>query len=114
MKDLTNYVSIDGDKLSGNVATLAFDIDFKGEPVSSDNPDAPKFRLVAKSPRGRSIEVGALWQNLNREDKPYFSISLETGYGRYYANLGRYPGQDDESLYAVIARQGRGQGSGTD
>lgn len=112
MKDLTNFISMDGESLSGNVATLAFDIDFKGEPVRSDNPDAPKFRLFAKSPRGRDIEIGALWQNMNREDKRYFSISLETGYGRFHANLGRYPGQDDETLYAVIPRQARGPGAG--
>lgn len=109
MTDLTNFVNIDGDKLTGNIATLAFDIDFRGEAITSENPDAPRFRLFARSPRGRPIEVGALWENLNREEKPYYSVSIDTGYGRYYANLGRYPRQDDENLYAVIARQPQSQ-----
>ena len=111
MTDLTNFVRIDGNKLLGNVATLTFDIDFTGEPVASDNPDAPKYRIFAKSPRGRRIEVGAVWQNLNREDKPYYSISLNTGLGRFYANLGRYPGQEEDNVFAVIEQTRRGQGA---
>jgi uncharacterized protein (DUF736 family) len=112
MTDLTNFIRIDGDKLTGNVATLTFDIDFAGEPVASDNPDAPKFRIFAKSPRGRRIEIGALWQNMNRDEKPYYSLSLNTGHSRFYANLGRYPGQDEDNLYAVIENQyRRGQGA---
>jgi len=109
MRELTNFVAIDGDKLTGNIASLAFDIDFVGEPITSDNPSAPRFRLLAKTPRNRQIEIGTVWENMNREQRPYFSISVDTGYGRFYANLGRYPGQDDEKLYAVIARPHRRQ-----
>lgn len=112
MTNLSNFIRIDGNKLLGNIATLAFDIDFTGEPLTSDNPDAPKFRLFAKSPRGKRIEVGALWENLNREDKPYYSVSINTGHGRFFANLGRYPGQDDDDLYAVIANPSRLRGQG--
>jgi uncharacterized protein (DUF736 family) len=111
MTDLTNFVRIDGNKLIGNVATLTFDIDFTGEPVVSDNPDAPKYRIFAKSPRGRRIEVGALWQNTNRDEKPYYSVSLNTGHGRFYANLGRYPGQEEDNVFAVIEQTRRGQGA---
>lgn len=112
MTELTNYIRINGDKLIGNVATVTFDFDITGEAVVSDNPDAPKFRLFGRSPKGRHIDVGALWQNENREGKPYFSISINTGSGRFYANLGRYPGQDEENMYAVIENQHRkGQGA---
>jgi len=110
--NLSNFIRIDGNKLVGNIATLAFDIDFTGVPLTSDNPAAPKFRLFSKSPRGKRIEVGALWENLNREDKPYYSVSINTGHGRFFANLGRYPGQDDEDLYAVIESQPRNRGQG--
>lgn len=109
MGELTNFVALDGDKLTRNIASLAFDIDFVGEPVTSDNSSAPRFRLLARTPRNRQIEIGALWENMNREQKPYFSISVDTGHGRFYANLGPYPGQDDENLYAVIARPHRRQ-----
>ena len=41
----------------------------------------------------------------------YYSISLNTGHGRFYANLGRYPGQDEDNLFAVIEQTRRGQGA---
>ncbi len=102
---VTNAIRIDGNTLSGNVATLAFDIDVIGKPVQSINEKAPKFRLYAQSPRGRSIEVGGVWENENAEGKPYWSLTLMTGHGRFYANLGRYPGQDDDDLFAVIPNE---------
>lgn len=99
---LANFIQIDGKKITGNIATLSFDIDVTGEPVNSDNEKAPKFRLFAKSPRGRNVEVGGIWERLNNEDKPYLTLTLNTGHSRWYANLGRYPGQDDETILAVI------------
>lgn len=99
---LTNFIQIDGNKISGNIATISFDIDVTGEPVNSDNEKAPKYRLFAKSPRGRNVEVGGIWERLNADNKPYLSLSLNTGHNRWYANLGRYPGQDDETVMAVI------------
>ena len=102
---LTNFVKIDGDSLTGNVATLSFDIDLTGESVESDNDKAPVFRLFAMSPRGRRIDVGGIWQRRNAEGKPYYTLTLNTGHSRWYANLGRYPGQDDDSLYAVIPNE---------
>lgn len=102
---VTNAIRIDGNSLSGNVATLAFDIDVTGVPVQSTNEKAPKFRLYAQSPRGRRIEIGGVWENENAEGKPYWSLTLSTGHGRFYANLGRYPGQDDDDLFAVIPNE---------
>ena len=83
---LTNHIKIDGDKLAGNCATMSFDVDLTGDGFHSDNEKAPVFRLYAMSPRGRRIEAGGIWSG-------------------WYANLGRYPGQDDDSLYAVIPNE---------
>ena len=99
---LANFIQIDGKKITGNIATLSFDIDVTGEPVTSDNEKAPKYRLFAQSPRGRRVEVGGIWERLNADDKPYLALTLNTGHSRWYANLGCYPGQDDETLMAVI------------
>ncbi|NKC23541.1 DUF736 domain-containing protein [Ochrobactrum oryzae] len=51
MSDLVNFIQIDAetDTLTGNLATLTFDIDITGEPVESTNPQAPVYRLYAKS-----------------------------------------------------------------
>ncbi|WP_280516143.1 hypothetical protein [Pelagibacterium lentulum] len=32
-------------------------------------------------------------------------MTISTGHSRHYANLDRYPGQDDETLFAVIANE---------
>lgn len=102
---LTNYIRFEDDRVSGNVATLAFDIDLIGTPVNSNNEKAPKYRLFAQSPRGRRVEIGGIWENQNADEKPYWSITINSGYGRFYANLGKFPGQDDDDLYAVIPNE---------
>lgn len=100
--NLINFIKIDGDKLTGNIASMAFDIDVTGERFESDNDKAPVFRLFARTPRGRAIQVGGIWERLNQQDKPYLALTVDTGHGRFFANLGRYPGQDDDELYAII------------
>ena len=102
MNDLVNFIKIDGDKVAGNIATITFDIDVTGEAVNSENPLAPVFRLYGKSPRNRRIEVGCIWKKKNQRGGDYYTILVNTGFAKLNANLGRYPGQDDESLMAVI------------
>lgn len=103
--NLTNFIQIDNDDVSGNIATIAFDIDITGEPVVSDNEKAPIYRLFTRSPRGKNVEIGGIWQRLNRKKQAYLTLTINTGHSRFYANLGRYPGQDDEGLYAVIPNE---------
>ena len=67
----------------------------------STNKDAPVFRIFAKSPRGRRVELGGIWKKKNQNGGDYLSLSVSTGHGRLNANLGRFPGQDDEDLMAV-------------
>ena len=105
MADLSNYIRIDGYSVTGNVATLAFDIDVTGEGVDSTSDKSPVFRLYAKSPRGRSIDVGGIWQRTNQEGQPYYTLTINTGHARWYANLGKYPGQDEDNMYAVIPNE---------
>jgi uncharacterized protein (DUF736 family) len=102
---LTNFIQIDGKQVSGNIATLTFDIDVTGQPFTSGNDKAPKFRLFAKSPRGRQIEIGGIWERLNQNDERYYSMSINTGHSKFYANLGKFPGQDDDTLFAVIPNE---------
>ena len=102
MTDLVNYIKIDGDKVAGNIATITFDIDVTGEPVHSENQAAPVYRLYGKSPRNRRIEVGGIWKKKNQRGGEYYTLSVNTGFAKLNANLGRYPGQDDDTLMAVI------------
>lgn len=100
--DLLNYVDMTSDTITGNIASLSYDIDFRAIPVNSDNEKAPKYRLVAKTPRGRDLEIGAIWEKTSQDNKQYYQVSVNTGHTKVYGNLGRYPGQDDDSLYAII------------
>lgn len=103
MSELTNFIRLNEDNtITGNIASISFDLDITGEPFNSTNAKAPVYRLFAKSPRGRRIEVGGIWKKTNQSGGDYLSLSVNTGHGRLNANLGRYPGQDEEDLMAVI------------
>ncbi|CAK7261672.1 MULTISPECIES: DUF736 domain-containing protein [unclassified Shinella] len=103
MTELSNFIRVNEDNtISGNIASISYDLDISGEPFTSTNAKAPLYRLFAKSPRGRRIEVGGIWKKKNQKGGGYLSLSVNTGHGRLNANLGRFPGQDDEDLMAVI------------
>lgn len=103
-KDLTNFVLFDpeGKGLKGNIASISYDIDIFGERFTSENPKAPVFKLFGKSPRGKKVEIGGVWLKQNQNGGDYYQLTLATGHGKFHANLGRFPGQDDENLMVVI------------
>ncbi|MDW9626923.1 DUF736 family protein (plasmid) [Sinorhizobium meliloti] len=103
--NITNYIQFDGDNLdtakgAGHISTIGRDMDIKVVPFESDNEKAPTHRVYARSPRGHDIEVGGIWKKENQDGKPYYTLSIRKL--RYNANLGRFPGQDDASLQAII------------
>lgn len=101
---LINYIKFDeaNKTLTGNIASLAFDIEIIGEAFASGNEKAPIFRIYGMTPRGRHIEIGGIWEKESQLGKPYLTMSVNTGHARLNANLGRYSGQDDETLMAII------------
>jgi len=103
--NITNYIQFDVDNLdtakgAGLISTIDRDMDIKIVPFESDNEKAPTHRVYARSPRGHDIEVGGIWKKENQDGKPYYTLSIRKL--RYNANLGRFPGQDDASLQAII------------
>jgi uncharacterized protein (DUF736 family) len=101
----TNYIQFDADDLDaakgkGLISTIERDLDIAAVPFSSDNEKAPTHRVYAKSPRGHDIEVGGIWKKKNAEGKPYYTLSIKRL--SFNANLGRFPGQDDPTLQAII------------
>ncbi|MBV7518941.1 DUF736 family protein [Ensifer sp. ENS12] len=109
--NVTNYIQFEGDNLetakgTGLISTIDRDMDITVVPFGSDNDKAPTHRVYAKSPRGHNIEVGGVWKKENQEGKPYYTLSIRKL--RYNANLGRFPGQDDASLQAIIEWDTRG------
>ncbi|MCM2294809.1 DUF736 domain-containing protein [Allorhizobium sp. BGMRC 0089] len=103
MTDLVNFVRVTENGLLGNIASMAYDIDFTGVPYTSTNPKAPEFKLYAKSPRGKQVEIGAVWRKYSENTKRhYLTVTIHTGHGTLNANLGKYPEQDDEDLMSII------------
>lgn len=95
-----SVTNLDTAKGAGLISTIDRDMDIKVVPFESDNEKAPTHRVYAKSPRGHDIEVGGIWKKENQDGKPYYTLSIRKL--RYNANLGRFPGQDDASLQAII------------
>lgn len=103
MTELTNFIRFhQNGKLSGNIAALDFDFNVIGEKLDSTHEDAPVYRLYGYSPRGRKVEIGGIWERQNKQGQPYRQLTASTPHRVFRANLGRYPGQDDDSLMAVI------------
>ena len=103
--NMTNFIQFDGDDIQkskgkGIISTLKYDADIEVIPFKSDNPKAPTHQIYAKSPRGYNLQVGGMWMKMNEDNKPYFTLSIKDI--RFNANLGRYPGQDDPTLQAII------------
>ncbi|WP_280139958.1 DUF736 family protein [Rhizobium sp. Leaf391] len=57
--------------LSGNIVSMANDIDLTDEEISSTNPNAPVYRILAKTPRGRSVKIGGIWKKIHQNGGGY-------------------------------------------
>lgn len=107
---LTNYIKFEQDDLvtakgRGLISTLERDFAIEIVPFQSENPKAPTHQIYAKSPAGYPLSIGGIWKNKNQWDADYFTLSIpRIG---FKANLGRFAGQDDESLQAIIERDDR-------
>lgn len=103
MTELLNFIRIEENgTITGNIASPSYDLDLTGEPVESNNPKAPVFKLRTKTPRGRSVEIGGIWKKKNQQGGDYYTLFVNIGHSKLNANLGRFPGQDDEDLMAII------------
>lgn len=104
--NITNFIQFASDDLDnatgvGRISTITHDIEITAVPFSSENPDAPTHRVSAKSPRGFLLEVGAIWKGTNRQGGVKRTLTIKKGM-TLNANLGRFQGQDDDSLQAII------------
>lgn len=54
--------------VSGYIAEADFDFDgIFFEKVASNHPRAPLFNLMTKSPRGRQVRLGSIWERAAKE-----------------------------------------------
>jgi uncharacterized protein (DUF736 family) len=102
--NLINYIQFDeADKtFTGNIASPAYDMEITGVAYESDNDKAPIFRVFAMTPKNRRVEIGGIWEKESQKGTMYRTLSVNTGFAKVNANLGRFPGQDDDTLMAII------------
>jgi uncharacterized protein (DUF736 family) len=57
---------------SGTIRTLALNVKAKLVPAEKKSDNSPDFRILAGS-----HEIGAAWQKVSKEDRPYLSTVLD-------------------------------------
>jgi uncharacterized protein (DUF736 family) len=91
MTDYTNFIRFgENNTLTGNIASISYDLDITGEEFSSTNPKAPIYRLLAKSPRGRRVEIGGIWRKKHQNDRDYYTATI-TAFPSTPATAGSMP-----------------------
>ncbi|MBB6125215.1 DUF736 family protein [Sphingobium subterraneum] len=71
--------------IAGYIAEAGFDFEnVYFEKVTSDHPRAPLFNLMTKSPRGRGVRLGSIWERASRETgEVYFGGYIDTAQSGY-------------------------------
>ena len=103
---LTNFINFDSEDIKtangiGLISTIDWDRKIIIEAFKSDNEKAPTHQVFALSPAGHKINIGAIWEQQSQSGSTYFSIQLPR-MNNFRANLGKYAGQDDLSVQAII------------
>jgi uncharacterized protein (DUF736 family) len=71
--------------VTGYIAEASYDFDHVFlEKVASDHERAPMFNLMTKSPRGRDVRLGSIWERSAKDTgEVYFGGYLESGVSGY-------------------------------
>lgn len=70
----------DNGTVSGYIAEANFDFEnIYFEKVASNHPRAPLFNLMTKSPRGRQVRLGSIWERAAKESgEVYFGGYIDS------------------------------------
>lgn len=105
MTNLTNFIKFEKKDFpksfgEGRISTLTTDVDLVIKPTKNTKENAPSHHVYAKSPRGFEVQVGGIWKKTNQQGGTYYTISIKRM--KFNANLGKFAGQDDELVQAII------------
>ncbi|MEH3101665.1 DUF736 family protein [Sphingomonas adhaesiva] len=82
--NIGEIVRNDNGKVGGYVAEAGFDFNVFLEKVPSDHPRAPIFNMMTKSPRGRDVRLGSLWERSAKDTgEIYFGGYFDTAQSGY-------------------------------
>jgi uncharacterized protein (DUF736 family) len=88
----------------GRIETFALDLTIGLRPVTSNNPAAPKFDVLARNCAGRFVQIGALWEKTaNNGTGSFLQGQLNDPSFQDAIAIAVFP-QQDESLNVVWSR----------
>lgn len=101
--------------VSGYIAEAGFDFPHVVlEAVQSDNPRAPRFNLKTRSPRGRDVRLGSIWERSAKETgEVYFGGYIDTAQSGFVP-IRIFRSRADDSVWTIVRRtaQARRQEAG--
>lgn len=82
---------------AGEISSLTADVPFTAVPNKTKKQDnQPDYLIYARSPRGKAIEIGAIWEKVGKEsDKPYLLVNFRINGKAVSANAFDVEGSDD-------------------
>lgn len=91
--------------VSGYIAEAGFDFPSVFlEKVQSDNPRAPLFNLKTKSPRGREVRLGSIWERAAKDTgEIYFGGYIDTTQSGFVP-IRIFRSRQDDSVWNVVRR----------
>jgi uncharacterized protein (DUF736 family) len=80
--------------------------------VESDDENAPDFRLVTKSPRGRDLPIGSIWQRTAKDTgETYFGGYVSTS-ASGYVRLRLFQSRQKSNVWNVARKGKQGERGG--
>ncbi len=91
--------------VSGYIAEAGFDFpNVFLEKVQSDNPRAPLFNLKTRSPRGRVVRLGSIWERAAKDSgEIYFGGYIDTTQSGFVP-IRIFRSRQDDSVWNVVRR----------
>lgn len=101
--------------VTGFIAEAGFDFDaIFLEKVASDNPRAPLFNMMTKSPRGRDVRLGSIWERAAKETgETYFGGYIDTAKSGFVP-IRIFRSRRDEGVWNVVRQTARRRGGADD
>jgi|GEM_PF-5618136 len=98
----------EGGTVSGYIADAAFDFEnVFFEKVTSDNPRAPLFNLMTKSPRGRTVRLGSLWERSAKDTgEIYFGGYIDSATSGFVP-IRLFQSRQNSAVWNVVRKTGR-------
>lgn len=109
MEKIGKLTRNDNGTVTGFVAETHYDFDIALGRAKIEGENAPDFQLMTKSPRGRDVPVGYLWQHKGRESgDTYFRGYIKSSQSGF-VRLRLYRSRDLSNVWDVLRKDDQGR-----